>query len=105
MAVSSCAGSCTRPSGACVRVDGSGFEVLNGLRHHRIPFGKVEDIEVRYSTDIWTKTGRDAIVAAWQDARFSGAASADGDVVSTWNLPTIIVGTFAILSVIIAAWV
>ena len=135
----------------CLRVDGSGFVVINGLRDHRIPFGKVEDIEVRYTTVIWasgkkyvswgapnpptafgsgfhhvsdlksrpfsslpsderisqpgTKTGRDAIVAAWHDARFSGAASADGDVVSTWNLPTIIVGAFAILSVIIAAWV
>ncbi|MDI3211071.1 hypothetical protein [Arthrobacter sp. AL12] len=52
-----------------------------------------------------TKTGRDVIVAAWHDARFPGAASADGDVVSTWNLPTTIVGAFAILSVIIAAWV
>ena len=135
----------------CLRVDGSGFEVINGLRDHRIPFGTVEDIEVRYTTVIWasgkkyvswgapnpptafgsgfhhvsdlksrpfgglpsnerisqpgTKTGRDAIVAAWHDARFSGAASADGVVVSAWNMPTAVVGAFAILSVIIAAWV
>lgn len=114
-------------------------------------FGKVEDIEVRYTTVIWasgkryvswgapnpptafgsgfqhvsdlksrpfsslpskerisqpgTTTGRDAIVTAWHDARFSRAASADVDVASQWNLPTIVVGAFAILSVIIAAWV
>ena len=37
----------------CLRVDDSGFEVINGLRDHRIPFGKVEDIEVRYTTVIW----------------------------------------------------
>lgn len=37
----------------CLRIDGSGFEVINGVRNHRIPFGTVEDIEVRYTTAIW----------------------------------------------------
>ena len=135
----------------CLRVDGSGFEVINGLRDHRIPFGTVEDIEVRYTTVIWasgkkyvswgaptpptafgsgfhhvsdlksrpfssipsnerisqpeTKTGRDTIVAAWHDARFSGAASAEGDVLSAWNMPTVVVGAVAVLSLIVATWV
>ncbi|MBT2550514.1 hypothetical protein [Arthrobacter sp. ISL-65] len=31
----------------CLHVDGYGFEVINGLRDHRIPFGAMEDIEVR----------------------------------------------------------
>jgi hypothetical protein len=132
-----------------LRVDGSGFQVINGLRDHRIPFGTVQDIEVRYSTVIWaagkkyvswgaptppgafdsgfqnvrelksrpytmlpsnerisqpeTKTGRDAIVAAWQDARSAGPTSALGVVVSTWNGPAIVVGVLAILSVVAAA--
>ncbi|MCX6500262.1 MAG: hypothetical protein NTU93_15930 [Arthrobacter sp.] len=123
--------------------------MINGLRDHWIPFGRVEDIEVRFTTAIWaagkkyvswgapnpptafgsgfqhvselkshpfsvlpsnerigqpaTKTGRDAIVAAWHDARFTGSTSTAGDVVSTWNLPTIVVGAVAILSVIIGA--
>ncbi|RAM37187.1 hypothetical protein [Arthrobacter globiformis] len=37
----------------CLRVDGFGFEVINGWRDHRIPFGAVEDIEVRFTTVIW----------------------------------------------------
>jgi hypothetical protein len=37
----------------CLRVDGYGFEVINGFRDHRIPFGTIEDIEVRYTTVIW----------------------------------------------------
>jgi hypothetical protein len=37
----------------CLRIDDSGFEVINGVRDHRIPFGTVEDIEVRYTTAIW----------------------------------------------------
>lgn len=41
----------------CLRIDDSGFEVINGVRDHRIPFGTVEDIEVRYTTAIWA-TGR-----------------------------------------------
>ena len=39
----------------CLRIDGSGFEVINGLRDHRIPFGTVKDVEVRYTTAIWTE--------------------------------------------------
>lgn len=132
----------------CLRVDGSGFELINGLRDHRIPFGTVQDIEVRYTTAIraagkryvsWgaptppsafgsgfhhvsemksapysilpsnerisqeTKTGPDAIVAAWQYARFAGFASANGGVVSTWNGPVIAFGVLAILWAISAS--
>lgn len=36
----------------CLRISGSGFEVVNGLRDHRIPFGIVEDIEVRHTRPI-----------------------------------------------------
>jgi hypothetical protein len=135
----------------CLRVDSSGFDVINGLRDHRIPFGTVQDIEIRYTTAIWavgkkyvswgaptpptafgsgfqhvrdlktrpysmlpsnerisqpeTTTGRDAIVAAWQDARSAVHTSANNVVVSTWNRPMIIVGAFAILAVVAAALV
>ena len=131
----------------CLRVGASGFEVINGLRDHRIPFGAVEDIEIRYTTTIWaggkkyvswgaptpptafgsgfnrvsdlksrphsifpsnerisqpeTRTGRDAIVLAWQDARSAGLDSSQGAVASSWNGQAIIVGVLAILSVII----
>ena len=133
----------------CLRIDGSGFEVINGLRDHRIPFGTVKDVEVRYTTAIWTegkkyvswgaptppsafgsgvqhganlgssftalpgserisghpetRSGRDAIVAAWQRARSAGLASTCGAVVSTWNTPVIVVGLLAIGSVIATA--
>lgn len=135
----------------CLRVDSSGFEVINGLRDHRIPFATVQDIEIGFTTAIWaggkkyvswgaptpptafgsgfqqvrdlktrpysmlpsnerinqpeTVTGRDAIVAAWQDARPAGHTSANNVVVSTWNGPMIIVGAFAILAVVAAALV
>lgn len=135
----------------CLRIDGYGFEVINGLRDHQIPFGTVKDIEVRYTTAIWaagkkyvswgapnppaafgsgfqnemdlksrpftmlpsnerisqpkTKTGRDAIVAAWQDARSAGFTSTHEAVVSKWNAPVIVLGLLAILSVIAAALV
>jgi hypothetical protein len=135
----------------CLRIDRSGFEVINGLRDHRIPFGTVKDIEVRYTTTIWaagrkyvswgaptpptafgsgfqnevnlksrpftmlpsnerisqpeTKTGRDAIVAAWQGARSAGIISTDEIVVSNWNGPVIVVGLLAVLSVTAAALV
>ncbi|RKR30216.1 hypothetical protein C8D78_0538 [Arthrobacter oryzae] len=133
----------------CLRVDGSGFGVINGLRDHQIPFGTVRDIEVSYTTAIWAagkkyvswgaptppsafgsgfqnvrdlktrpytmlpsnerisqpemKTGRDAIVAAWQDARHAGFASTSEVVVSTWNWPVIVVGVPVIFSVIASA--
>lgn len=120
-----------------------------GLRDHRIPFGTVQDIEVRYTTTIWaggkkyvswgaptpptafgsgfdrvsdlksrphsifpsnerlsqpdTRTGRDAIVLAWQDARAAGLGSEQGAVASSWNGQAIIVGVLAVLSVIIPA--
>lgn len=135
----------------CLRVDGSGFQVINGLRDHQIPFGTVKDIEVRYNTTIWaagkkyvswgaptppsafgagfqnvrdlksrpytmlpsnerisqpeTKTGRDPIVAAWQDARSGGLTSTREVVVSKWNWAVIVVGVLAVLSVIAAALV
>ncbi|MDQ0755930.1 hypothetical protein QFZ61_001917 [Arthrobacter sp. B3I4] len=133
----------------CLRVDGFGFEVINGLRDHRIPFGTVKDIEVRYTTAIWAagkkyvswgapsppsafgsgfqnevnlksrpfaalpsnerisqpegRTGRDDIVAAWQDARSAGFTSTHETVVSKWNAPVIVVGLLAIGSVIATA--
>ncbi|MEQ4517873.1 PH domain-containing protein [Pseudarthrobacter sp. B907] len=33
-------------------VDGDGFEVVNGLRRHRIPFAAVDDIEVRHAVTL-----------------------------------------------------
>ena len=133
----------------CLRIDGFGFEVINGLRDHRIPFGTVKDIEVRYTTAIWAagekyvswgapsppsafgsgfqnevnlksrpfaalpsnerisqpegRTGRDDIVAAWQDARTAGFTSTHEAVVSKWNAPVIVVGLLAIVAVIAAA--
>lgn len=135
----------------CLRVNGSGYEVINGLRNHHIPFASVQDIEVRYTTVIWaagkkyvswgaptpptafgsgmqneinlksrpytmlpsnerfsqpeTETGRDAIVAAWQDARSAVFTSTSEVVVSTWNGPVIVVGVLVILSWIAAALV
>ena len=135
----------------CLRINAHGFEVINGLRDHQIPFGTVKDIEVRYTTAIWaagkkyvswgapnpptafgsgfqnevnlksrpytalpsnerlsqpeTKTGRDAIVAAWHEARSAGYTSTHEVVVSTWNAPVIAVGLLAILSVIASALV
>ena len=125
----------------CLRTNARGFELINGLRDHRIPFAAVEDIEVRYTVAVraggrryvsWgaptppssvgagfshvtdlksrphsalpgnerisqkeTKTGRDAIVAAWQDARDAGLTGGAGAVVSSWNRPAIIIGILA----------
>jgi hypothetical protein len=133
----------------CLRVDGSGFEVINGWRDHRIPFGAVTDIEVRFTALIWAagkkyvswgaptppsafgsgfqqevdlksrpfgalpsnerisqpemKTGRDAIVAAWQEARVAGLTSTHEAVASRWNAPVIIFGLLAAGSVIATA--
>lgn len=133
----------------CLRVDGSGFEVINGWRDHRIPFGAVTDIEVRFTALIWAagkkyvswgaptppsafgsgfrhevdlksrpfaalpsnerisqsevKTGCDAIVAAWQEARAAGFTSTQEAVASRWNAPVIIVGLLAAGSVIATA--
>ena len=121
-----------------LRTDMHGFDLVNGLRDHRIPFEAVDDIEVRYAVVVraagrrcvsWgaptppsalgpgfnhvsdlksrphsilpgnerisrneAKTGRDAIVAAWQDARIAGQASPAGAVSSSWNRPAIIDG-------------
>ena len=124
-----------------LRTDAHGFQLVNGLRDHRIPFGAVDDVEVRYTVVVraagrryvsWgaptppgafgsgfdhvsdlksrphsilpgnerisqkeTKTGRDAIVAAWQNARTAGLAGPAGTVSSSWNRPAIIVGIIA----------
>ncbi|MFF2318513.1 hypothetical protein ACFVTE_19880 [Arthrobacter sp. NPDC058097] len=133
----------------CLRVDGHGLEVINGMRDHRIPFGAIEDIEVRYTTVICTagkkyvswgaptppsafesgfqhlsdlksrpytvlpsnerisqpeaKTGRDAIVAAWQNARHAGFSASRDGVTSTWNMPVVAVGVVAVLAVAVTA--
>ncbi len=36
----------------CLRVDGDGFTLINGLRDHRIPFETVQDVEVRYAVTV-----------------------------------------------------
>ena len=36
----------------CLRVDGDGFTLINGLRDHRIPFDTVQDVEVRYAVTV-----------------------------------------------------
>lgn len=36
----------------CLRVDGDGFALINGLRDHRIPFDTVQDVEVRYAVAV-----------------------------------------------------
>ena len=36
----------------CLRVDSNGFELINGLRDHQIPFDTVEDVEVRYAVSV-----------------------------------------------------
>lgn len=112
----------------CLRTDAYGFELVNGLRHHRIPYEAVDDVEVRYTVAVraagrryvsWgaptppaafgsgfdhvsdlksrphsilpsnerisqkeKKTGRDAIVAAWQDARTTAAKRPADAVIS-----------------------
>jgi hypothetical protein len=129
-------------------VDGHSFEVINGMRNHRIPFGAIEDIEVRYTTVIcaagkkyvsWgaptppssvgpgfqhlsdlksrpytilpsnerisqseAKTGRDAIVAAWHNARYAGVTRDQDGVTSTWSMPAVAVGVLAVLAVVVS---
>jgi hypothetical protein len=36
----------------CLRVEGDGFELVNGLRDHRIPFDTVEDVEVGFAVTV-----------------------------------------------------
>ena len=134
----------------CLRADNDGFELVNGLRDHRIPFDTVEDVEVRYAVSVraagkkyvsWgaptppssfgpgfehvsdlksrphsilpgnerisqkeTKTGRDAIVAAWQNARTTATKGPTGAVISSWHLPTVIVGGVAVAWAILSAF-
>ena len=134
----------------CLRTDAHGFELVNGLRDHRIPFEAVDDVEVRYTVAVWaagrryvswgaptppgafgsgfdhisdlksrphsilpgnerisqkeTKTGRDAIVAAWQNARTTATKGPTGWVISSWHLPTVIVGGVAVAWAILSAF-
>jgi hypothetical protein len=69
----------------CLRVDGSGFEMINGLRDHRIPFETVEDVEVRQSVAI-RASGRKYV--SW-GAPGTPSAAASGYVNATnlRNLP------------------
>lgn len=135
----------------CLRTDAHGFQLVNGLRDHRIPFDAVDDIEVRYTVVVraaglrytsWgaptppgafgsgfghvsdlksrphsifpgnerirqdeTETGRNAIVAAWQDARTAGLTATTGTVSSSWNRRAIAVGLIAAAWLILAALV
>ena len=133
-----------------LRTDAHGFELVNGLRDHRIPFGAVDDVEVRYAVVVraagrryvsWgaptqpgsfgagfnhvsdlksrphsilpgnerisqkeSRTGRDAIVAAWQDARTAGLDSPAGAISSKWNWAAIIVGIVAVAWAVLSAF-
>ncbi|AXJ11532.1 hypothetical protein [Arthrobacter sp. PM3] len=52
----------------------------------------------------WRPTGRDAIAAAWRDARAAGTATMGSGVVTTWNVPTIVAGAAAVLAVNLATF-
>ena len=119
------------------------------MRDHRIPFGAVTDVEVRYTTAIWvkgkkyvswgaptppsalgsgfqhganlgssftalpgnprisnhpeTRSGRDAIAAAWHRARSAGLTSTHEAVVSRWNTHVVVVGLLAAGAVVATA--
>ena len=134
----------------CLRVEATGFDVVNGVRDHRIPFTTVTDIEVRFTTVIYAagrkyvswgaptppsafgagfgrevelksrpftvlpsnerisqpeaRTGRDDIVAAWQQARSAGGTAPGGAVASTWSAPVIVVGLLSVGAVIASAF-
>ena len=67
---------------------GSGFRNEVDLKSR--PFAALPSNERISQTE--TRTGRDAIVAAWQDARAAGFTSTPEVVVSTWNAPVAVVG-------------
>jgi hypothetical protein len=69
----------------CLRVDGSGFEIVNGLRDHRIPFETVEDVEVRRSVVI-RASGR-KYASGGAPGTPSAAASGYPNAVNLRNLP------------------
>ena len=93
----------------CVRTLTDGYELVNPLRSHRIPYPAVYDVQMRHPVAIraegrrfgsWstpTRTGRAAVVRAWQDGRTSVLPGPATGVVSTWNRPAIIVGAVASL--------
>lgn len=133
-----------------LRTDAHGFELVNGLRDHRIPYEAVEDIEVRHAVAVraagrryvsWgaptppsafgsgfdhvsdlksrphsilpgnerisqkeTRTGRDAIVAAWRDARPTATSQPAAAVISSWHLPTVITGIVAVAWAVLSAF-
>lgn len=69
----------------CLRIDGSGFEIVNGLRDHRIPFETVEDVEVRQSIVI-RASGRK--YTSWgAPGTPSAAASGYPNAINLRNLP------------------
>ena len=80
---------------------GSGFDHVSDLksRPHSI-FPGNERIGQKE-----TVTGRDAIVAAWQDARTAGLTATTGTVSSSWNWRAIAVGLIAAAWLILAALV
>lgn len=69
----------------CLRVDGSGFEVVNGLRDHRIPFAAVEDVEIRQSVVI--RAGGKKYVSWGAPTTPSAVASGLNHVSNLRNLP------------------
>jgi hypothetical protein len=69
----------------CLRVDGSGFEVVNGLRDHRIPIAAVEDVEIRQSVVI--RAGGKKYVSWGAPTTPSAVASGFKHVSNLRNLP------------------
>jgi hypothetical protein len=78
---------------------GSGLQHASDLKSH--PFSILPSNERISQPE--TRTGRDAIAAAWRDARAAGTATVGNGVVSTWNMPTIVAGAAAVLAVTLAA--
>ena len=91
----------------CVRTLADGYELVNPLRNHRIPYPAVYDVQVRHPGairaegrrfGIWstpTRTGRDTVVEAWQEGRTRALPGQATGVVSAWNRRCIIVGAVA----------
>lgn len=88
----------------CVRTLTDGYELVNPLRNHLIPYPAVYDVQVRYPVAIraegrrfgsWTtptRTGRAAVVTAWQEGRAAALPGPATGVVSTWDRPVLIIG-------------
>lgn len=78
---------------------GAGFDHVSDLKSR--PHGILPGNERISQKE--TKSGRDAIVAAWQDARAAGLTGRAGTVSSSWNRPAIIVGIIAVVWAILTA--